>query len=124
TIRYMDQKAADLVEGDRLDRLVALPNIGQGIAAVIGEYVSTGQSDLLRELEAQAGPEAVLIQVPGIGKELARRITEKINIETLADLEAAAHDGRLDEVEGFGRRRVEGIRAALAGMLSRSSRAR
>jgi hypothetical protein len=33
----------------------------------------------------------------------------------------AAHDGRLAQVEGFGPRRVEAVRATLAGLLSRSA---
>jgi hypothetical protein len=36
----------------------------------------------------------------------------------------AAHDGRLEEVEGIGPDRAEGIRIALSGMLSQSSRRR
>jgi DNA polymerase (family 10) len=117
TVRYYDQPVADFIRQDRLEDLKALPNIGDGIAAVIGEYVSSGQSNLLKDLEAEAGPEAVFVQVPGIGKELAERITEQLHIKTLPELEEAAHDGRLETVEGFGHRRAEGVRAALAGML-------
>ena len=116
TIRYIDQSAADL----GIDDLKALPNIGEGIAAVIGEFVSSGQSSLLKELEAEAGPEGIFVQVPGIGKELAERITGRIHVETLAELEEAAHDGRLATVEGFGSRRVKAVQTALAGMLAHS----
>jgi DNA polymerase (family 10) len=116
TIRYFDQSAADL----GMEDLKALPNIGDGIAAVIGEYVSSGQSNLLKELEAEAGPEGVFVQVPGIGKELAERISEQIHVKTLAELEQAAHDGRLVTVEGFGSRRVKAVQTALAGMMARS----
>jgi hypothetical protein len=52
---------------------------------------------------------------------LAHRIVKQFHIKTLAELEEAAHDGRLAAVKGFGPRRVEGIRTALAGMLSRSA---
>jgi hypothetical protein len=40
----------------------------------------------------------------------------------LPELEEATHDGRLDTVEGFGKRRVEAIRASLATMLKRPPR--
>ncbi|MCC6614151.1 MAG: DNA-binding protein [Anaerolineae bacterium] len=123
-IRFHDQPIADYITENRIDDLTALPSIGDGIAAVIGEFVKTGQSDLLRELEADAGPEAVLIQVPGIGKEYAKRIVEQIGVQNLTELEMAAYDGSLETVRGFGRRRVEGVRAALAGMLSHSARSR
>lgn len=124
SIRYHDEPVADMVQEDRLEDLKALPSIGEGIAAVIGEYVSSGQSDLLRELEAEAGPEGVFVQVPGIGKELAERISEQIHVRTLPELEEAAHDGRLATVEGFGSRRVKAVQTALAGMLSQSARSR
>lgn len=53
--------------------------------------------------------------VPGIGKGLAARIVEGLEIETLSALQAAAEDGRLQEVNGFGKRRVEQVAQALAG---------
>lgn len=124
TLRELDQSVADLVERDWVDDIKALPNIGDGIAAVIGEYVSTGQSNLLQELESKASPEDAFVNVPGIGRELARRIADQLHITTLAELEEAAHDGRLAAVEGFGEKRVDGVRKALAGMFSRSARVR
>jgi hypothetical protein len=62
--------------------------------------------------------------VPGIGEELARRIVEQLGIHTLEELEIAAHDGRLDSVEGFGPERVKAVRSSLAGMLSDSAQRR
>ncbi len=52
TVLHLDQPVADFIHRDQFDELKALPNIGDGIAAVIGEYVSSGQSGLLQELEA------------------------------------------------------------------------
>lgn len=104
--------------------LIALPNIGEGLANLIIDYVRTGQSELLRELEERGTPERSFAQVPGIGETLARRIHEELNIETLEELEVAAHDGRLEAVEGFGPDRVKAVTASLAGMLSESARRR
>ena len=61
-------------------------------------------------------------RVPGIGKELAERVENQLDIKTLEELEEAAYDGRLASVEGFGERRIEAVRNALAGMLSQSAR--
>jgi len=110
------------VHQDKAEALTKLPNVGSGIAAVIGEYITTGKSNLLDDLEAQVSPEMVLAKVPGIGKKLAQRIVEQLHIQTLEDLEEAAHDGRLAEIEGFGKRRIVGVQTALTGMLSRSAR--
>lgn len=124
TIRSASKPVAEAVRQDKLEHLTELPNIGSGIAGVIGDYVSSGKSNLLADLEAQVSPETVLAKVPGLGKKLAQRTVEQLHIQTLEELEEAAHDGRLAEVEGFGARRVEGIQTALIGMLSQSARSK
>lgn len=124
TIRSLDQSVAEIVRRDKAEALTKLPTIGSGIAAVIGDYVSSGKSDVLQALEGKTSPADVFAHVPGIGKELAQRIVDQLHIQTLPELEEAAYDGRLDTVEGFGPRRVEGVRSALAGMLSRSAQSR
>lgn len=123
-LRDLDQSVADLIRRDDTEKLIDLPHIGTGIAAVIGEYVSSGKSGLLDDLEAKVSPEIVIGKVPGIGPELAARIVDKLDIETLTELEEAAHDGRLATVEGFGVRRVEGVLTTLAGMLSTAAQSR
>jgi hypothetical protein len=50
------------------------------------------------------------------------RVCETIHVHTLEALEAAAHDGRLEQVRSFGRRRTAMVRAALAEMLARVRR--
>lgn len=117
TVRDSDQRLAELDN----DQLQALPNIGEGLAAVIGEYVSSGKSTLLQDLEGEVSPAAVIATVPGIGQGLAERIVAQLKIKTLSELEEAAHDGRLAAVDGFGDKRIDGVKAALAGMLSRTA---
>lgn len=121
TIRNTDQSVASLIHKNQTDKLDDLPHIGSGITAVIGEYIASGKSALLEELEAANTPENLFSNVPGIGKELAGRITDQLHIKTLPELEAAAHNGELATVEGFGAKRLEGVKTALAGMLSRSA---
>jgi hypothetical protein len=124
TIRTTEESVADLAAGEDQSALMSLPGIGEGLADLIADYVKTGESDLLRQLKEQAGPESGLLRVPGIGEALARRIVEQLDIHTLEELEVAAHDGRLDSVEGFGADRVKAVRASLAGMLSDSAQRR
>jgi Holliday junction resolvasome RuvABC DNA-binding subunit len=122
TLRRTQERVAMYVRQDKIDELTELPNIGDRIAGLIGEIVTTGRSALLDDLESQSSPEENLEKVPGIGPELAKRIVDQLHIGSLEQLEQAAHDGRLASLGGFGERRLEGIRAALAGMLSRSAR--
>jgi hypothetical protein len=110
-----------LAEVEDLD---ALPNIGKSLASAITEYLHTGRLMMLERLEGQVSPEDLFATIPAIGEELAHRIHDVLHIDTLEELEVAAHDGRLDEVPGFGERRVHAVRATLDQLLRRSSRRR
>jgi hypothetical protein len=75
-------------------------------------------------LEGEVSPERLLTTVPGIGPKLAGRIHHELAVDTLEDLEAAAHDERLSKLAGFGPRRVRAIQEELASILGRSARHR
>jgi hypothetical protein len=85
----------------------------------------TGRWVQLERLRGSLDPEQVFRSIPGVGPEIAGRIHDALEIETLAALEIAAHDGRLEQVPGVGPRRASMISAALAQMLqSRPARRR
>lgn len=96
-----------------------LPTIGQSIAATIAEILDTGASSLLDRLRGTTDPEQVLQTVPMIGPELARRIHDDLDIDTLEALETAVYDGRLASIKGIGPRRIESLRHSLSDMLAR-----
>lgn len=123
-LRAETEPVVDLLAREGTRGLERLPAIGRSIATSLHEYVQTGRLGLLDRLEGQVSPEDLFTTVPGVGEELARRVHERLGVETLEDLEAAAHDGRLETVPGFGPRRVRAVREALAAMLSRSVRRR
>lgn len=113
--------AERLAEGGP-EALEAVPGVGPGIASLLAEYAHTGRSALLARLEGEVSPEALFATLPGLGPELAARIHRELELETLEELELAAHDGRLERVPGFGPRRARMVRDALASRLSRSAR--
>jgi hypothetical protein len=119
TIRRADRPVAAILEESGLDGLTRLPGIGESLARSIEQLVHTGRLSLLDRLRGAASPEDVFLTVPGVGRELARRIHEELGIESLADLEIACYDGRLAQVPGIGRRRLTGIRESLAGRFRR-----
>jgi DNA polymerase/3'-5' exonuclease PolX len=61
---------------------------------------------------------ALLLTVPGIGRRTAERLHHDLGLESLEELEAAAHDGRLETIAGFGPKRLAGIRESLAQRLA------
>ena len=125
SVRKSASSIVELVEeDDDLEELQDLHGIGEGLATTIAEYVKTGRSSLLERLKGEVSPEDLFLTVPGIGETLARRIVEKLDIHRLEELELAAHDGRLREVDGFGDKRIETVRVSLGGLLSRSVRRR
>lgn len=110
---------SELEKREGLRGLDSLPGVGRSIALAIQEMLATGRWMQLERLRGALEPERVFQSIPGVGPELARRIHESLDIESLTDLEAAAHDGRLEQVDGVGPRRARMIAAALAQMLQR-----
>ena len=123
-IRNLDQSVAEIVRNEDGQTLQELPDIGVGLSRVITNFVHKGRSDVLDRLRGQVSPEELFSNLPGIGETLSARIVEQLEINTLEELERAAHDGRLSEVEGFGAKRVQTVRNSLAGLLSRSAQRR
>ena len=124
TVRHHDRPLADLYAEGGTAALQTLPGIGDSLASRIGGFIETGQLQLLHRLREETSPEALFMRVPGVGRELARRIHTTLGIETLEDLEVAAHDGRLGTVEGFGAERVRAIQLQLGSLLNRGTRRR
>jgi DNA polymerase (family 10) len=123
-VRHWKESVAWLVRKDGTGAVQELPNIGKRLASLIAEFVKTGRSSMLSRLEGEVCPEDIFAQVPGIGDELAERVATELDIDTLEELEQAAHDGRLEKVEGFGPKRVQSVRLSVAGMLSGAAQRR
>ncbi|RKH39174.1 helix-hairpin-helix domain-containing protein [Corallococcus sicarius] len=124
TIAQQPESVAELLATQGEPGVRKLPGVGKSIASSVAEFVRTGRMELLERLEGEVSPEGLLASVPGIGPELAKRIHAELGITTLEALELAAHDGRLERVEGFGPRRAEQVREVLAARLGRNRRER
>lgn len=121
-IRVHDQELSDVFRDHGLVGLEAVPHIGARLSRVIVELLKTGHCGALDRLSGD--PIRVLERVPGLGPCLAQRIHRELGIESLEDLEAAAHDGRLTTVTGLGERRIEIVRDVLATRLHQPQRER
>jgi DNA polymerase (family X) len=116
--RDLDRSLARMVMSGDGKSLQELPDIGEGLARVIARYVENGRSNVLDRLQGEVSPRVLFSQLPGIGPHLAERIIDQLELDTLEELEQAAHDGRLAEVDGFGPKRTQSLRVSLAGLES------
>jgi hypothetical protein len=119
TVRRWPEPVAHVFRARGLDGLEELPGVGPGIARAIRELLTRGRLPMLDRLRGAADPVTVLASVPGIGRVFAERLHEELGIDTLEQLEAAAHDGRLATIAGFGAKRLAGIKDSLAHRLGR-----
>jgi hypothetical protein len=115
TLRRLPRPAWEILADEGMAGLSRLPGIGRSIARTLKRLIETGRAPLLEQLRHCFGPEEKLATVPGIGRKTAASIHAVLGIETLADLQAAAYDGRLARVPGIGRKRLQSVRETLAG---------
>jgi DNA polymerase (family 10) len=123
-IRQLDRSIHEIWMEEGRKGLIDLPTIGRSIGSAIEEFIRTGRINATERWEADMTPEKLLGTVPGIGPSLARRLHEELGLNDLEELELAAYDGRLEEMEGFANRRITAIRQHLEVMLGRASRLR
>lgn len=119
SLRRLAEPASQLYEREGIEGLRKLPGVGDRIAVAIRGLIVTGKLPILERLRGEMDPVEVLMSVPGIGRVQAERLPRDLGIATLEDLEAAAHDGRLNTIEGFGDKRIAGIVDSLASRLGR-----
>lgn len=118
-LRGLQKPIEQIVKTEGLAGLEKLPGIGETLARFIHQLVMTGQLPMLDRLRGESDPIALLRTVPGIGRVLAEKLHDDLGIETLEELEIAAHDGRLEKIAGLGSKRIAGIRDSLATRLGR-----
>ncbi len=124
TIREHAEPVARVYGDGGREALTSLPGIGVSLAHHLAQYIESGRIGLRDRLLRADDPATLLATVPGVSERLARRLVTELGIESLAELERAAHDGRLQEMDGLGPRRTEAIRLQLNSILDRSSRRR
>jgi hypothetical protein len=122
TLRELDRPVSEILDRQGIEGLDRLPGIGPVLSRSIDALVATGRLPMLERLRGESDPTDLLASVPGIGRTLADRLHHGLGISTLEDLEAAAFDGRLANIEGIGRKRLAGIRDSLASRLARTRR--
>lgn len=121
-LRGLPRSVADIFKREGIEGLEKIPGVGASIARSIRDILLHGRLAMLDRLRGESEAIAVLASVPGIGKKFSRRFHDDLGIETLEELEVAAHDGRIRNYPGIGAKRLAGIRDLLAQRLGRIRR--
>jgi len=92
----------ELVEEGK-DAVMEIDGVGDALADKIVEYVETGEIEELEALRDQLPVDmAALTSVEGVGPKTVGTLYEALDVTTLDELEAAARDGEIRAVSGFG----------------------
>ncbi|MEE9208415.1 MAG: DNA polymerase/3'-5' exonuclease PolX [Gemmatimonadota bacterium] len=90
--------------------LTELPFIGKDMSRHITELVQTGKLTVLEEIEAQVPRSLIeLKRLPGVGPKRTRRLWEELGVTTVDELEVAASEGLVEELDGFGKKTQDRI---------------
>jgi DNA polymerase (family 10) len=94
--------------------LTALPAIGKDLAEHIVELVRAGRMTRLEKL-AEEFPRSLveLMRLDGVGPKKARKLFDALDVRTVDDLEAALGAGKVQELDGFGKKSAEKILRAI-----------
>jgi len=119
TVRHLDEPIDALFQREGESGLRRLAGIGERLTQAIRILLDTGKLPMLERLRRETDSGTILSTVPGIGKRLAQRLHQDFGIDSLEQLEAAAHGRRLKDIPGIGEKRIAGIIDSLATRLGR-----
>jgi DNA polymerase (family 10) len=96
-------------------RATELAGVGRTIAEKIDALLETGSIPSADKLKQRIPPGLVEItRIPGLGPKRAKLLHDELGVESIEELRAAAEQGRLKDVKGFGRKAEENLLAAFA----------
>jgi len=123
--------AARAIEGTTTDletlvnsgEVTNIKGIGQAIAEKVTELVKTGTSEYYEELKSSL-PEGLMamLRITGVGPKKVKLLYEKLKIKSVEELETACKAGKLEKIEGFGKKTEENILAGIEALRKHSSK--
>lgn len=108
-VEGLDKGASAIYEKGGIDALLEIPAVGKAIAAKIEEYIKTGKIRYHEELRAKFPIDTAQLRIEGVGPKTLKAIYGKLKVTNLAELEAAAREGRLKTVPGISAKKEQDI---------------
>ncbi len=101
--RNIESLSEDIEDVHGRGELEEIEGVGESISEKIAEYLETGELGYYEELKADLPIDIeALTSVEGVGPKTAKQLYLDLNIQTLEDLERAAEEGKIADLEGFG----------------------
>ena len=126
------RNAARLIEGlgvsvsemvAKDEDLTELPGIGKDLAGKIEEIIATGSCEALDKLRKKLPATlTTLLKIPGLGPKRVQTIYRTLDIGTPEQLYAAAHEGKIRELPGFGEKIEASVLAAMEAHVEKKMR--
>jgi DNA polymerase (family X) len=111
-IREAGVSVAELAKQGKVEELAG---VGKTIAEKIDVLLETGSIPSADKLKARIPAGLIAItRIPGLGPKRAKLLHEHLGVSSLEELRAAAEQGRLKDVPGFGAKAEENVMATLA----------
>jgi len=113
--RSIESLTEDLAGVAARGELRSIPGVGEAIAEKTEEYLRTGTVPYYERLRREVPPGLIeLMRLPGLGPKTARRFWVELGVEGPAELRDAIAAGRLNGLKGFGAKKIDQLRQALA----------
>jgi DNA polymerase (family 10) len=109
------RKAAQALEQDErslsdIEDFTKMKGIGKGTSTVINEYVETGSSETLIELQKEVPKGLIpLLELPGLGGKKISKLYHELGVTDQASLKAACENGQVEKLAGFGVKTAKNI---------------
>jgi DNA polymerase (family X) len=100
TIENLSEPLAKIVAEKRLGQI---KGIGEALEQKITELVETGQLAYYNELKASIPPGLIeMLEIPGLGPKKIQALSQKLGVDSVAQLEKACRAGKVAQLDGFG----------------------
>ncbi len=109
-ISALEESLEDIYKQEGIEGLEKIEGVGASSAEKIEELIKTGKLKMYEKLKKSTPVDlSSLSRVQGLGPKSIKVLYEKLGVKDLKGLEHAARKGRIQKLEGFGKKKEESI---------------
>jgi DNA polymerase (family X) len=109
TISGLSKSLAEMVDND--EDFSSLPDNGDRMAKKIEEIVETGKLKQLKKLKKDVPVSLIeIMKLEQMGPERTKTLYQELEINSIDDLKKAVEEGKVEELDGFGKKTAENIK--------------